>query len=186
MISTAMKRTYADYLETSDDERYELLHGELVMAPTPLTDHQMVVMELGSQLHTFVKDRGLGAVLSAPTDVVLSDTDVVQPDILFVSQARRHIRTRENIQGAPDLVVEILSPATAERDRIVKSALYAQHGVQEYWIVDPDARTITVFLLNEGEFEEVDTYSERETLTSPMLAGFSIALDEIFGDVEDE
>ena len=185
MISTTMKRTYADYLETSDDERYELLHGELVMAPAPLTDHQLVVMELGSQLHTFVKDRGLGAVLSAPTDVVLSDTDVVQPDILFVSNERRYIRTRENIQGAPDLVVEILSPATAERDRSVKFELYAQHSVQEYWIVDPDARTITVFLLNEGAFEEVDTYSAGETLTSPMLAGFSIALDEIFGDIEE-
>ena len=180
MISTAMKRTYADYLETSDDERYELLHGELVMAPAPLTDHQLVVMELGSQLHTFVKDRNLGAVLSAPTDVVLSDTDVVQPDILFVSNERRHIRTRENIQGAPDLVVEILSPTTAERDRSVKSDLYAQHGVHEYWIVDPYARTITVFLLNEGDFEEVDTYSAGETLTSPILEGLTVNLEGIF------
>ena len=182
MISTAIKHTYADYLETSDDERYELLHGELVMAPASLTDHQDILGGLYSEMRTFVKEHNLGNVLLAPTDVVLSDTDVVQPDILFVSQARRHIRTRENIQGAPDLVVEILSPTTAERDRSVKSALYAQHGVQEYWIVDPDARTITVFLLNEGEFEEVDTYSAGETLTSPMLAGFSIALDEIFGD----
>ena len=181
MISTAMKHTYADYLETSDDERYELLHGELVMAPAPLLYHQYVLVALILEMGTFVKERNLGKVLSAPTDVVLSDTDVVQPDILFVSNERRHIRTRENIQGAPDLVVEILSPTTAERDRIVKSALYAQHGVQEYWIVDPDARTITVFLLNGGAFEEVDTYSEGETLTSPMLAGFSIALDEIFG-----
>ena len=181
MISTAMKHTYADYLETSDDERYELLHGELVMAPAPLTDHQDILGGLYSEMRAFVKEHNLGHVLLAPTDVVLSDTDVVQPDILFVSQARRHIRTRENIQGAPDLVVEILSPATAERDRIVKFELYAQHGVHEYWIVDPDARTITVFLLNEGAFEEVDTYSEGEILTSPMLAGFSIALDEIFG-----
>ena len=181
MISTAMKHTYADYLETSDDERYELLHGELVMAPAPLTDHQDILGGLYSEMRTFVKEYNLGHVLLAPTDVVLSDTDVVQPDILFVSNERRHIRTRENIQGAPDLVVEILSPATAERDRNVKSALYAQHGVHEYWLVDPDARTITVFLLNEGDFEEVDTYSEGETLTSPMLAGFSIALDEIFG-----
>ena len=181
MISTAMKHTYADYLETSDDERYELLHGELVMAPAPLTDHQDILGGLYSEMRTFVKEYNLGHVLLAPTDVVLSDTDVVQPDILFVSNERRHIRTRENVQGAPDLVVEILSPATAERDMTVKFELYAQHGVHEYWIVDPDARTITVFLLNEGEFEEVDTYSEDETLTSPMLTGFSIALDEIFG-----
>ena len=182
MISTAMKRTYADYLETSDDERYELLHGELVMAPAPREIHQYFLINLIIAIGAFVKKHKLGKVYSAPFDVVLSDENVVQPDLLFVSTARQHIITPDNIQGAPDLVVEILSPSTAERDRIVKSDLYAQHGVHEYWIVDPDARTITVFLLNEGEFEEVDTYSERETLTSPILAGFSIALDEIFGD----
>ena len=181
MISTAMKHTYADYLKTSDDERYELLHGELVMAPAPLIDHQYALINLIIAIGAFVKKHKLGKVYSAPFDVVLSDTNVVQPDLLFVSTARQHSITPENIQGAPDLVVEILSPSTAERDRTVKFELYAQHGVHEYWIVDPDARTITVFLLNEGEFEEVDTYSERETLTSPMLTGFSIALDEIFG-----
>ena len=181
MISTAMKHAYADYLKTSDDERYELLHGALVMAPAPLIDHQYALINLIIAIGAFVKKHKLGKVYSAPFDVVLSDTNVVQPDLLFVSTARQHSITPENIQGAPDLVVEILSPSTAERDRTVKSDLYAQHGVHEYWIVDPDARTITVFLLNEGEFEEVDTYSEGETLTSPMLTGFSIALDEIFG-----
>ena len=181
MISTTMKRTYADYLETSDDERYELLHGELVMAPAPLIDHQYALINLIIAIGAFVKKHKLGKVYSAPFDVVLSDTNVVQPDLLFVSTARQHSITPENIQGAPDLVVEILSPSTAERDRTVKSDLYAQHGVHEYWIVDPDARSITVFLLNGGAFEEVDTYSAGETLTSPMLAGFSIALDEIFG-----
>ena len=182
MISTAMKHTYADYLETSDDERYELLHGALVMAPAPREIHQYFLINLIIAIGAFVKKHKLGKVYSAPFDVVLSDENVVQPDLLFVSTARQHIITPDNIQGAPDLVVEILSPSTAERDRVVKSALYAQHGVHEYWIVDPDARTITVFLLNEGDFEEVDTYSEGETLTSPILAGFSIALDEIFGD----
>ena len=173
MISTAIKYTYADYLETSDDERYELLHGELVMAAAPLIAHQYILIKLAAKVETFVDERNLGTVYCAPFDVVLSDTNVVQPDLLFVSNERAQIITRENIQGAPDLVVEILSPATAERDRSVKFELYAQHDVQEYWIVDPDARTITVFLLNEGEFEEVDTYSEGETLTSPMLAGFT-------------
>ncbi len=182
MISTAMKHTYADYLKTSDDERYELLYGALVMAPAPREIHQYVLINLIIAIGAFVKKHKLGKVYSAPFDVVLSDENVVQPDLLFVSTARQHIITPENIQGAPDLVVEILSPSTAERDRVVKSELYAQHGVHEYWIVDPDARTITVFLLNGGAFEEVDTYSEGETLTSPMLAGFSIALDEIFGD----
>ena len=180
MISTAMKYTYADYLKTSDDERYELLHGELVMAPAPREIHQYVLIKLVAKVETLVDERNLGTVYCAPFDVVLSDTNVVQPDLLFVSNERAHIITPDNIQGAPDLVVEILSPATAERDRIVKSELYAQHGVHEYWIVDPDARTITVFLLNEGEFEEVDTYSEGETLTSPMLAGFTFTLEGKF------
>ena len=180
MISTVMKHTYADYLETSDDERYELLHGELVMAPAPREIHQYFLIKLVAKVETFVDERNLGTVYCAPFDVVLSDTNVVQPDLLFISNERAHIITPENIQGAPDLVVEILSPATAERDKIVKFELYAQHGVQEYWIVDPDARSITVFLLDGGEFEEVDTYSEGETLTSPMLAGFTFKLEGKF------
>ena len=180
MISTAIKYTYADYLETSDDERYELLNGELIMAAAPLIAHQYILIKLVAKVETFVDERNLGTVYCAPFDVVLSDTNVVQPDLLFISNERAQIITPDNIQGAPDLVVEILSPATAERDRSVKFELYAEHGVQEYWIVDPDARSITVFLLDGGEFEEVDTYSEGETLTSPMLEGFTFTLEGKF------
>ena len=180
MISTAIKHTYADYLKTSDDERYELLHGALVMAPAPREIHQSILGRLHIDMGVFLDEHNLGYIYFSPFDVVLSDENVVQPDLLFISNERAHIITPENIQGAPDLVVEILSPATAERDRSVKFELYAEHGVHEYWIVDPDARTITVFLLNEGEFEEVDTYSEGETLTSPMLAGFTFTLEGKF------
>ena len=180
MISTAMKHTYADYLETSDDERYELLYGELVMAPAPREIHQSILGRLHIDMGVFLDEHNLGYIYFSPFDVVLSDENVVQPDLLFVSNERAHIITPDNIQGAPDLVVEILSPATAERDRSVKFELYAEHGVHEYWIVDPDARTITVFLLNEGEFEEMDTYSEGETLTSPMLEGFTFTLEGKF------
>ena len=88
----------------------------------------------------------MGKIYVAPFDVVLSDTDVVQPDVIFVSNQRSDIITADNVRGAPDLVVEILSPATAERDRTLKLDLYAQHGVQEYWIVDPDPKTITVLV----------------------------------------
>ena len=180
MISTAIKYTYADYLETSDDERYELLYGELVMAPAPREIHQSILGRLHIDMGVFLDEHNLGYIYFSPFDVVLSDENVVQPDLLFISNERAHIITPDNIQGAPDLVVEILSPATAERDRNVKFELYAQHGVQEYWIVDPDARSITVFLLNEGEFEEVDTYSEGETLTSPILEGFTFTLEGKF------
>ena len=180
MISTSTKHTYADYLKTSDDERYELLHGELVMAPAPREIHQSILGRLHIDMGVFLDEHNLGYIYFSPFDVVLSDENVVQPDLLFISNERAQIITPDNIQGAPDLVVEILSPATAERDRNVKFELYVEHGVHEYWIVDPDARTITVFLLNGGEFEEVDTYSEGETLTSPMLEGFTFKLEGKF------
>ncbi len=180
MINVKTKLTYADYLETSDDERYELLNGELVMPPAPLTGHQMISIALASRLYLYVEEQGLGAVVAAPTDVVLSDMDVVQPDVLFVSSRRSHILTRENVRGAPDLVVEVLSPATAERDRTIKLDLYARHGVKEYWIVDPDAGTITVLLRGESGFDVSDIYGEGQTLRPPTLEGFSVALAEIF------
>ena len=129
----------------------------------------------------FVKERRLGKVFPAPCDVVLSNTDVVQPDLLFVSRERERILLGgDNVLGAPDLVVEILSPSTAARDRTVKSTLYARHGVKEYWLADPVARTVTVMLLGEGSFETEAVYSNGETLTSPTLEGFAVNLDEVF------
>lgn len=177
---TATKLTYEEYRKTPDDERYELLDGELIMAPAPLTGHQLVQVALGTPLYTFVKQRDLGLVFFAPTDVVLSDTNVVQPDLLFVSTAREHIVTRANIQGAPDLVVEIRSDSTAERDWTLKRELYAEHGVKEYWLVDPEAMTVTVLLLHGDVFNVVGTYWKGQRLTSPTLEGFTVSLDEIF------
>lgn len=180
MLNVETKLTYADYLETSDDERYELLNGELILSPSPKEIHQYISSILHIMIGTFVRERSLGKVYFSPFDVVLSDTNVVQPDILFISNERADIITSDNVQGAPDLVVEILSPATAERDRTVKLELYAQYGVKEYWLVDPDAKTITVLLRGEGGLGVVGIYGEGETLRSPTLAGFSLALEEIF------
>ncbi len=176
-----IKRTYADYCRTPDDERYELLGGELSMVPAPSLGHQRVDTRLGALLHLFVQERGLGEVFHAPCDVVLSEVDVVQPDLLFVSNARAHILfSGANVQGAPDLVVEILSPSTAERDRTRKRALYARYGVPEYWLVDPDSRTITILRLDGGVFAVVSRYGRGQTLTSPTLPGFAASLDDIF------
>ena len=174
------KLTYADYCRTPDDERYELLDGELIVAPAPNSAHQITVMELGTLLHMFVKARGLGQVFSAPYDVVLSETNVVQPDLLFVSNERAHIRTSANVRGAPDLVIEILSPSTASRDWGEKRDLYAEYGVREYWLVDPDTRTVTVLLLDDGVFVEVARYSAGAILSSPTLTSFTANLDDIF------
>ena len=111
-----IKVTYDDYAKTPEDERWELLDGELIMAAAPNMKHQSVQSNTDWHVQRFVRDRDLGRVFNAPTDVVLSEHDVVQPDLVFVSSEREHIITDANIQGAPDLVVEILSPSTASRD----------------------------------------------------------------------
>ena len=175
-----IKFTYEDYLNTPDDKRYELLDGELIMPPAPGESHQNLSAMLGWKLTQFAFENRMGRVYHAPFDVVLSDMDVVQPDLIFVSNERADIITPANIQGAPDLVVEILSPSTATRDKTFKHRLYAKHGIAEYWLVDLTEKTITVLCLGERGFEIVDTYSEGETLTSPTLQGFTLSLDEIF------
>ena len=175
-----IKFTCEDYLNTPEDKRYELLDGELVTIPTPGELHQRISAQLGWRLVQFASENSLGRVYNAPFDVVLSDMDVVQPDLLFVSNARGHIITPENIQGAPDLVIEILSPSTATRDRTFKRTLYARHGVKEYWMVDTTAKDITVLLLGDRGFEVVDIYGEGEALTSPALQGFTLNLADIF------
>ena len=183
MVTTAnprIKFTYADYRNTPEDKRYELIDGELIMAAAPRIIHQRTERKLVTSLDIFVERNGLGEIFYAPTDVVLSDTDVVQPDILFVSNELAHIITEDNIRGAPNLVIEILSPSTAARDRTLKRALYAKHGVQEYWQVDTDARTIAVLTLTERGFELAAVYGEGQTLTSPLLPGFELELDLVF------
>ena len=174
-----VKLTYEDYKNTPEDERYELLDGELVMSEAPRIVHQQIDMDLGTLMNLFVKENDLGRVFSAPTDVVLSDTVVVQPDLLFISNERAHIITEQNIQGAPDLVVEILSPSTANRDWTTKRELYARHGVKELWMVDPDAKIAWVMLLRDGEFRHMRVYGEGQSFTSTTLEGLTVAMDEI-------
>ena len=174
------KFTYEDYLNAPEDKRYELLDGELVPIPALGERHQSISILLGSKLVQFASENSLGRVYHAPFDVVLSDVDVVQPDLLLVSNERDHIITPANIQGAPDLVVEILSPSTAERDKTFKRALYAKHGVNEYWMVDTAEKDITVLLLGERGYEVVDVYGEGEILISPTLQGFTLNIGDLF------
>ena len=174
------KLTYEDYAKTPDDERWELIDGELFRMPSPNIAHQITSGNLFLRVAPFVQERSLGIVLAAPMDVVLSDTDTVEPDLLFISRERMNIVARLNIQGAPDLVVEIHSPSTAQRDLTAKRELYARHGVKEYWPIDPEARTVTVLLLRDGDFVEVGVYREGDTVASPTLEGFSFQVEEIF------
>ncbi len=185
MVTTRRKPrpTYEDYLNIPGDDRYELINGEFILVASPNEPHQTVEMNLGARMYFFVEQEDLGRVYSAPFDVILTDSEgvnVVQPDLIFVSREREHIITCANIQGAPDLLVEILSPSTGRLDRTTKRDLYARHGVKEYWIADPEARTVIVMLLKDGEFESVGEYGIEDTLTSPTLEGFSVSLDRIF------
>ncbi len=180
-VQPAFRFTYEDYRTAPPDRRYELLDGDLVLTPAPSLKHQTVQVQLGERLARFVRENALGRLFFAPCDVVLSDTDVVQPDLLFVSAARAHLLSGgENVRGAPDLVIEILSPSSAERDRGYKRALYAMHGVAEYWLVDPAAETVWVHRLRNGELVVAHTFASGDTLCSPLLPGFALDVDDVF------
>ena len=172
--------TYEDYLNTPDDQRWELLRGELFMVPSPSFAHQKIAGRLFSLLDRFVDEKALGDVIIAPFDVVLSPTNVLQPDVIFVARNQQSIITDANIQGAPALVIEIISPSSVIMDREIKRAIYAEYGVKEYWLVDPDARTISVLALQGKTFREIGNYRATDTLSSPTLPGLALDLAPIF------
>ena len=181
MVNPNVKFTYEDYinLPESEERRYELIAGEIHMVPSPTPNHQSCVFRLAKVLDDFVLEHELGSVHIAPLDVVLSKEDVLQPDILFISKGRESIITERNIQGAPDLVVEVLSPGTADRDRTLKRTRYLKFGVREYWIVDPESKSIEVLKAGQSDFETVRVYSEGATATSPILEGIQVDVTTI-------
>ena len=171
--------TYEDYRKTPDDQRYELLDGVLVVLPTPNIAHQRVLGDLSFALHDFVREKRVGAAFLRMA-VVLSDTNVVEPDITFVSESRMDIVETDNIRGAPDLVVEIISPSNPERDVVRKRDIYARHGVGEYWIADPDARSIRVMTLEGSTYSIIGEYGVGDKLTSPILKGLRLGVEGVF------
>jgi len=184
-VQIPIKFTYEDYksLPFSETKRYELLGGELIMVPSPGFGHQRISWELEYQLSQYVREKQLGLVLDAPLDVVFGEGDereVVQPDILFISHERRKIIHEDEIRGAPDLIIEILSPSTADYDRHYKRTLYARYGVKEYWLVDPDSQTVEVLTLGAKGYRRSGLYRRDQVLRSPLLAGLEIPLEEIF------
>jgi len=168
------------HLPESETKRYELLGGELMMVPAPSWFHQSIAGTLFQLLVQFVKGKALGEVRFAPLDVVLSEHDVVQPDLIYLSKERLDLVREGMVQGAPDLVVEILSPATAGRDQTYKRTLYARSGVREYWLADPETQTIEVLTLGPQGYQLAGRYERGQKLRSPLLRDLSIALDEIF------
>lgn len=171
--------TYEDYLHLDDGLRYEVLQGVLTMAPAPGLQHQDIVRDLGFLLWGYVRQMGLGKVYSAPVDVVLDRNIVLQPDLLFVATERQDILHPRGIMGAPDLVVEIISPSSLRLDRYGKKELYERFGVREYWIIDPGSRSVEVFVLTRGSYKLGSFASEKGVVHSAVLEGFGVDIGAI-------
>jgi Uma2 family endonuclease len=174
--------TYQDWLNFPDDGwRYEIIDGVLYMSPPPLIHHQDILGELFARMRTHARRNGLGKVLCAPCGVRLPGQPVpIEPDILFVRRERLAIIERRYVEGAPDLVVEILSPSNANYDLRTKYALYEQAGVAEYWAVIPWDRLIRIYHLVDGAYQLAGEFGSGQIARSVVLAGFTIAVDELF------
>ncbi len=157
----------------------ELWDGELIMAPAPSFFHQEIVARFYDRLKQWVARRRLGKVVFTPIDMILTSRRVTQPDVLFISNERLHI-VEERVRGAADLVAEVLSPGSRRRDRIEKRDLYEQHGVREYWIIDPEAETVEVLFLDRGEYHLAGRWRPGEQARSQLLKGFKVAVTELF------
>ena len=177
------KLTYEDYVHFPDNgQRHEIIDGEHYVSPAPKKKHQRTSMRLGSRLHVFVDGRNLGEVLAAPFDVLLSPHDIVEPDLIFVSNERAAILNDKNALGAPDLVIEILSPSTRRIDEGIKLDRYEILGVEEYWMLDTDLSTARIYRRDGNRFVRFAELaaSAGDVFTTPLLPGLEIPLAEIF------
>lgn len=180
MATTTRPLTYEDLLATPDDgRRYEIIGGELVVTAQAIPVHQEVCARFSRRIGRVVEDGDLGRVYCPSPDVELGPHDIVVPDLVFVSNARRQIVTSTRIVGAPDLVVEVLSPSTRGRDLGVKRDLYAQAGVLEYWWADHKARTIDAFALRDGRYEALPA-DETGTVHSAVLPDLAVGPTALF------
>jgi Uma2 family endonuclease len=169
---------YRDLPETGP--RYQLIQGDLYMAPAPNRFHQDISRNLQATLVNYLSANPVGVLYSAPFDVYLTDIDVFQPDLLIVLNENRGILTDAGAEGAPDFVVEILSPKTRHLDVVNKKRVYARVGVKELWIIDPDQTKIEIYHLDEDAVEPVGIVTGQQEISSPLLPGLTIPTGEVF------
>jgi Uma2 family endonuclease len=180
MATTTTRLTYDDLRQIPPDRnRYELIEGELFVSPAPNTEHQLKVGNLFAQLWYFVREHDLGKVFVAPYDVVFDAGVVLEPDIVFVSKARQSIIKPGCIEGAPDLVVEVLSDSSRTIDRFVKRDRYAEFGVPEYWLLEPFEPRIEVLRLEGGKYRLGGSFGPGDTLESPIFPGFRLSISSL-------
>jgi Uma2 family endonuclease len=181
MSQTAVLFTYDDYLVLPENgKRHEIIDGELLMTPAPSPEHQMISSRLHTLLSQVVREFDLGLVLYSPLDVVLSMTDIVQPDLVYIRRERNNIVTKKNVVAAPDLVIEILSESTEKTDRVHKKILYERHGVQEYWIVDPVQKSVEVYNLDANALTITSTFKGKDSVRSALIPQLSFPASYLF------
>ena len=173
--------TYADYCALPDDGlRYEIVDGMLFAEPSPRRAHQEAVGNLFAILHGYVRAHDLGKVYVAPFDVILDPRTTVVPDLVFVVRDRLGIVADRGVEGAPDLLVEVLSPGTARRDRVRKLNAYARLGVRHYWLVDPEAKTVEAFELVEDAYRLAAAVGGDDEFRPGVFPGLAISLPILF------
>lgn len=181
MLLTATKSaTIEDYERLEEGAPYQLIGGELIMSPSPTPFHQRISRNLMRAIDEFVESTKLGWIFDAPLDVYFTDRDIYQPDLIFVRKERVHLIGRNKFNIVPDLVIEILSPSNAYYDLTRKKAIYCEHGVEEYWIVDPEEETIEI-MVKDGSFYRTEFMIRKPALLeSPMFPGFTMSSEDIF------
>jgi Uma2 family endonuclease len=160
--------------------RYQLIQGDLYMAPAPNRFHQEISRNLQFELHSYLKRNPIGKLFDAPFDVYLDEMNVFQPDIIIVLDGRLGILTEDGAEGAPNLVIEILSPKTRRLDLVNKKQEYARAGVEELWIIDPEPRTITIHQFASDGVEKIRQIVQEEMLSTELLPGFSLVVATLF------
>jgi Uma2 family endonuclease len=184
--NSGVKLTYDDFLLFPEDgKRHELIDGEHYVTPTPNWKHQTISVNLSALIWLYLQQHPIGRVLTAPFDVIFSEFDVVEPDLLYISQQRlTEVQSSPWLKGAPDLIVEIGSPGTRKRDETIKRRLYERFGVSEYWVVDPELDIVKVYRPVTGRYQRVAELAleSGDVLTTPLLPGLELPLTKIFED----
>ena len=171
-----------DIWDTPDDgKRYEVIDGGLFVTPPPVTRHQVASFELSWRIGAYVAQHPIGRMLPAPIGVVLDDENGLQPDLVFVSRDREAIIGERGIDGAPDLVVEVLCPSTRSRDRGIKMHRYAAAGVTHYWMLDPRSKALEAYKLGEDGYAVLGTLASGEIFRPELFPGLEIPIDRLWG-----
>lgn len=179
-LKKVKKYTYLEYALLPEGAQYNLINGEFIMTPAPGIFHQIILRNLGFNMFQYAEKKKLGVVLFAPVDVYFDKYNVLQPDLLFIRSGRSKIIKKKFIEGAPDLIVEVLSQATSSSDLTMKKDLYIKHGVKEYWIIDPQRSSVVIYQNKEGIYIQAAQKEKTGVLQSIVMNGFQVEISQIF------